>query len=775
MQHLLNCYEITNTNDINWDVNCYSIQKKNGEKMNHLDRNNFKNIIFELKKHKESQCRGWGFIIDVNENTVVVPKNWELASNVDIRGYNIRFNKSYNISDDSNKFKDEILGIIREGFKIHFKNNISNTLGPIWFNFGRYCQTPNLHNKRKFHFCKQFEVLPKMFQNKLVLQTNISTTTVCGLSIAEYYNQGFIKELVEYIKLKQLSNKKDNSNVKVLHVQENGESYSIDSFHDLDVPKEIIGHENLSNNELKQISNRDIACQHFSGKKIFFNSNNIYLVLDTKITQENHRESIIEPSERFNYSANIIEFINGANVFNYNININENPININSYKNIHILPPPIYVRDDNNNIKTIPTPISNDERDIKNRAKDRKRCIFNNGFIQKSFLNPLLACPGKFGVQRTERLLNDLNIHCKNRNLQFQFNSIIYENVEDIKNELNSRGNNALLAVLPEHSKEPQHINDTHEQIKNKIDVPSQCIYYNNTLDKKWIDKRVRDLLSTDQRYARRIRDRYQLCVDNLLVKNGWIPFIPSESFNYNMQIGIDVGGKDNNRIMVCLGYGFSNLNQNERVVFLTEELPVHHGQVEPIQVDYLYNGLLRIFEKFHNELTNIGMNPNFSTIIIYRDGKFLGKNEEWNEKDAIYKLHSEFQNRQWLDSESKWVGVEVQKRAEYLRIFKKENNKISNPTIGHCIVGIENDKNALVCTSGLPYLQQGTASPLKIDMINFFGENKIEDVLKDLVWQADLSFTKPDMSFSLPWVLHVADQGALQLSRNYIINGVLA
>jgi hypothetical protein len=37
------------------------------------------------------------------------------------------------------------------------------------------------------------------------------------------------------------------------------------------------------------------------------------------------------------------------------------------------------------------------------------------------------------------------------------------------------------------------------------------------------------------------------------------------------------------------------------------------------------------------------------------------------------------------------------------------------------------------------------------------------------------MCFTKPDSGMSLPWVLHVADTGALQLARSYRISGITA
>jgi len=45
--------------------------------------------------------------------------------------------------------------------------------------------------------------------------------------------------------------------------------------------------------------------------------------------------------------------------------------------------------------------------------------------------------------------------------------------------------------------------------------------------------------------------------------------------------------------------------------------------------------------------------------------------------------------------------------------------------------------------------------------------------VVRDLVWEADMCFTKPDIGMSLPWVLHVSDVGALQSARSYRITGI--
>jgi len=100
-------------------------------------------------------------------------------------------------------------------------------------------------------------------------------------------------------------------------------------------------------------------------------------------------------------------------------------------------------------------------------------------------------------------------------------------------------------------------------------------------------------------------------------------------------------------------------------------------------------------------------------------------------------------------------------------------NNGISNPLVGQCIFPFDDFATGLICTTGEPYLSQGTAGPLKINIIDVSGKSNRQQVVQDLVWEADMCFTKPDIGMSLPWVLHVADAGALQAARSYRITGI--
>ncbi|MBI4776962.1 MAG: hypothetical protein HY788_22740 [Deltaproteobacteria bacterium] len=223
---------------------------------------------------------------------------------------------------------------------------------------------------------------------------------------------------------------------------------------------------------------------------------------------------------------------------------------------------------------------------------------------------------------------------------------------------------------------------------------------------------------------------------------------------------------------MACLGYGFENPDGG--LVFRPEEIPLNTQKAEPVPTEFLYRGLLRLFEVMQTEIVEITGSCNFERTIFFRDGHLHGDGKAWNELEALIQLHSELLSRGWVTHSSVWTAVEILKRAEDYRILRGDSSsRTMNPTVGYCAFPFEDDKQALICTTGAPYLSQGTASPLKIRIVEIYGQSEVEKVIRDLIWEADMCFTKLDMGLGLPWVLHVADQGALQLSHSYKVSGI--
>jgi hypothetical protein len=256
-----------------------------------------------------------------------------------------------------------------------------------------------------------------------------------------------------------------------------------------------------------------------------------------------------------------------------------------------------------------------------------------------------------------------------------------------------------------------------------------------------------------------------------LLVKHNWIPFIPANPFYYNVHVGIDVGGKHNNRVMASIGYGF--MKPSEGLVFLPKEIQIDTQKTEPIPTKYLYDGLYSVFEELYNRLKDAGILPDFNRILFFRDGVLRGQGDLWNEIDALTNLQQTLLKKNWIDDDAMWTAVEVSKRAGDWRILRSNAGQIENPIVGRCVFPFRDNKSALICTTGSPYLSQGTASPLFVRIKDIYREATREQVLTDLIWEADMCYTKLDMGMSLPWVLHIADIGALQQSKAYKITGI--
>ena len=263
-----------------------------------------------------------------------------------------------------------------------------------------------------------------------------------------------------------------------------------------------------------------------------------------------------------------------------------------------------------------------------------------------------------------------------------------------------------------------------------------------------------------------------------MLVKNNWVPFVPNDPFQYNLHIGIDVGGKHNTKAMACIAYGYAN--SESRLIFLPYEIPVQSQQVEPIPSPFLYEGLLNLLEQLYNELKAANRTPDFQKILFLRDGEFRGVHNIWNEAEALSRLYETLKERGWVDDKALWTAVEVSKRSENWRILRPVELMTRNPLIGQVVFPFEDDHKALVCTTGSPYLSggaqdisQGTAEPLLLKIKDVQGIANVDSVIKDIVWEADICFTKLDQGGALPWSLHIADTGALQQSRAYITTGV--
>ena len=771
-QEFLNAYETLNLDSCTWPVNMYRVQALSNEKTDHKNRGKLRNIMWDLRRKNGEQCVGYGFIIDTDKNTVITPEAWNLPDQSNFQGYRIKKVSSFDAKSTNPDHKNIILSILQESIKQHFKQGYSDELGVLWQDFNDFCQIPaNSIMRNGIIFCRKFNAsVEHLRNNRWVIQVSVTARMVDSRTFSDYYQASEVQQLNHMIQAKQtnrLTRKNQPPSVRVLSSYNNTIGVV-----DLDNPHEIYTDSLLEPAEQQAMSNKMICCSKFKQQSSNIPSNQIRLILDSQLTSKTHQETLIAPHERFRWYNALRNFLHDFNAYDHSIQLSEQPVNIASFDEARILPPSIWVKGSKNKPFKLSKPKEFNRRSLENRTKKRSQLIRDNGYLEQRFINPLLAYPDQFGEERAIRLQKDLNDLVKRQGLDFRFStSISFNDINAIEEEMYRNEHDALLAVLPEPKRSVYTNSDTHEKIKRKIQAPSQCIHIDNTLPSNWLKYPSQDLKELNHKLFRRITNNYQQCILGLLVKHHWVPFVPADRFHYNVHVGIDVGGRHNTHVMSCIGYGFNR--PDEGLAFLPQKIHVEVQQAEPILADYLYDGLLSHFEELRTRLSKANFEVDYNKVIFFRDGEYRGSINTWNETDALKRLYQTLLERKWIHSDAIWTAVEVSKRAGHWRILRQHNQQIYNPLVGYVSYPFENPNHALVCTSGSPYLTQGTASPILVKIHDIGGRAKREEVIRDLIWEADMSFTKIDTGLSLPWVLHVANKGALQLAKSYYITGV--
>lgn len=769
----LNCYEILDADALRWDVRLYKVRRNDGGGRGHADRGDVKQAIWNLKRKNPGLCKGYGFVVDVDTETAAVPSTWELPSGHVVDGYIVTADRSFRTDPTNPSHRKLIAGILREAAKKQFKENHSDALGVLWQDFDRFCQSPRGSRGEDFLFCRKFGFAPKVLRdNRWVMQVTVSTAAVDGRTFRDYYLDGSVGLLAEMIEAKQ-ANRVDRQNrpvgVRVLRDRSTAMQADVVVL-DLESPDLIFGHATLSRNEQANLVEGGVLCRPFNKPPLRVAMDEARLILDAQLTGADHSETIISPEERLLLSGHVRDLLHGMEAHGNQIPLADAPVDVSAFPALLIAPPRLRVKGPHGTEHVLPPCVRVNESALRDRARDRLDRVKRHGFLDQRPINPLLACPRFFGPDRARRMRDDLNRILRSEGIDYSFDEFLYNDVEHLNSHIVRREYDALLAVLPEGGRAPYREDDTHERIKRRIEVPSQCIHHDHTLPLSWVSRTHHEFREAQRNLAGRIRQRYELCLWNLLVKHHWVPFAPNDAFRYNIQVGLDVGGRHNNRALACLGYGFADPRRG--LLFRPEEIPIDTQKAEPIPTDSLYVGLLQLFESTHQELSGASESPNFESVLFFRDGRLLGDGDAWRELDALKRLHGELLQRGWVSDRSVWTAVEVMKQAGYWRVMRFTDG-VDNPVVGHCLSPFDDDETALVCTTGAPYLTQGTASPLMVTFVDVHGAARRDDVLRDLVWSADLCFTKLDMGMRLPWVLHVADAGALQAARSYKITGV--
>jgi hypothetical protein len=589
-----------------------------------------------------------------------------------------------------------------------------------------------------------------------------------------YYREGKVAELEEMITRKRSSGTDRKGKPFGVHVWLDESTDHMADAKQLELvdPDAVIAAAALSAVEQRRLANGTVSCEEFKKPPVDVSLAKVRLVLNTDITTEQHRETIIKPDERWRLQDEIRQHLDGLTVVGQTVRLASEPVDTESLNAIDIRPPAVRVLNEWQEPVDIDSPSDFSFDALKERARSRMQCVKRNGFLRSMDINLALAWPTKLSGSRASRMQRDLNYMLKKRNIKYEFKLVRYGNVEDLRKKLADSGHDAVLVVLPEHSSQSGRPNDTHEQLKKRLEIPSKCIHQDNTLPEDLARIRVRDLDEQGTKAFNQVKQKYRLTLDHLLVKHGWIPFEPAEPFHFNVHVGLDVGGRRNDTVVACMGYGFGNPKQE--LTFFTQQIHVEKGKAEPIPTDSLFSGLLQLFEHAHTEANATGLELDYESVLFIRDGAMLGAGDYWNEHDALNRLRTKLISGELASDASRWGVAEIHKRAEEWRLFDKADNAVKNPLVGRCIYDFQRPNEGLLTTTGRPYLSHGTAQVLKVATSSIAGECTFQEIIQDVAWEADMGFTRPDMGRGLPWVLHGADSGALHASRGYKLIGLM-
>lgn len=765
----INAYGFRDVASLAWPVRRYAVRRRDGTALAHEDRGALKNAAYSLRKQYAARCSGWGFVIDVDARTIVLPGAWEIPSGAECAGLIFELDAELVARAEEPAHDAIVGGIVREGLKQHIKGTRFEQLGPLWQNYDRFCQMPRFRGNERYVFCRSFFTHAKrMAGGQWVVVIGVTTAVVDGYSIGNYLARGEAEELAEAIQWKRSSRSRRDASPPAVRAYVHGDGNAHGRIIELDEPDVLAGYGALSPEEQTQLAGTMVVCREFKKPVERLPAGALHLIVDTQQTEELHGETIIAPAERLSIAARVRQHLAGAEIYGAELWLEESPLDL-SEKSILVAPPAVCVRNANGTtILRRPEPVTH--QTMHERARKRKEHIVRHGFLMTRPMRPLIGVHEQVGGPRARRLQADATEILRQHGISnVTFEHAIYSDVGALQRHVEKGRYDALLAVLPGRSGEAS---DVHEEIKRRIEVPSQCLQARNVIPANWAEQPAEEFHRKQRALAHALQSRLETTVLNLLVKHNWVPFVPAESFHYNVQVGLDVGGLHNTHAMACVGYGFSDASGG--LAFRLGEIPISGQKREPIPADALRVGLLEVFERVADALLQAGITPDFSRTLFYRDGLLLGRGDDWNEREALLELHAALAKRGWMRGPPLWTALEVMKEAEGLRVFEM-CPQAENPLVGRCTCAFADDNVALVSSTGRPYLSQGTAAPLKVRMIDLVGRAHFAAALRDLVWQCDMGFTKPDMGFSLPWVLHVADTGALQASRSYRMTGIAA
>jgi hypothetical protein len=762
----LNAFEILNGSELTWEANLIRFVPKHGARV--INQSQLRDLGFKARKQQAlTKGSGLAFIIPYGETDILVPRACTPVASVEMDDYRLELVKELRISAADPTWDHATRAILRDAFKQVLRSMRDADNRPLWRYFHDFCEFPTRSSLASYN-CRRYSVDVKRIRgNRLVMQLVVGTVTLDPNPIEAYYREGRVHELARMIAAKQENRTDRKGQIARLYALWNSSDANKFQAELIEIahPDALTNDASLTPAEQTKQNITTIECVSMQ-QTLLVPPHQLHLIVDSSITLQEHAETILSPDLRWRITERFRQSFSNVQAFGFNLQIAVNPIGINDIA-FGVLAPELLVKGEGRN-NVIPAAAALSTAALSDRVRKRKSAIKEHGFFQGPVaFNPLVACPDSFSDEEITFVQDAANECCSEFGCNFRFDEARrYTNASELAGLIQDGKFTGALIVVPE-SRMDQGL---YHSIKQLIPIPSQCITIDHAILAGQSNRSYASVLAANDRISRGLRQCYSVCLENLLVKAGFIPFVPKEPFSFNVHIGIDVGGKDNNTPMLFLGHGFNK--PAKLLKFRPIEVKTDRNSTEPIRPEDLARAVINLFEQTRKGLIEQAREVDFSSVIFWRDGASLGDGELWQERDGLKQALDELTSNKLVPENSRWVLVEVMKSAEGWRVFQG-TTPISNPIVGTCILHSDREDEALVCSTGEPFLMQGTASPLRIRFASISGESSIEEICKELIWEADMCLNKPDMAAKLPWTLRVADVAALNLSHHHAVAGI--
>jgi argonaute-like protein implicated in RNA metabolism and viral defense len=227
----------------------------------------------------------------------------------------------------------------------------------------------------------------------------------------------------------------------------------------------------------------------------------------------------------------------------------------------------------------------------------------------------------------------------------------------------------------------------------------------------------------------------------------GGRPWILDKRLSADFYVGLDVGGEKKARV-ACYTF-FDELGN-----YLGEEWrPQRAEEIDPMELKRTVVNMV----KKHREHIN--------SMVIHRDGEFTGK-----ELEGVGQVKSDLIREGVMSDNSTVTCVNVKKTVPY-RLYEVSNEEQSGCRIGSYL--LLDAHSAILATSGVPLLRQGTARPLLIELVPPYDKENIKTTIQDIYYLSFMHWGSILLKMKLPATLRYADALTPFALRNIRVTGV--